>query len=75
VWKIVNTILRMQAHTRIGDGVRAAAILYLTKDCASSPSANEMLWEMAARAGFKPPVKIAKKLARRTAAAGKAVQS
>jgi hypothetical protein len=66
--RVAERIVRMPSHTRIGDGVRAAAILCLAQHCASDRRADEMLWEMAARAGFTPPAEIAKRLRRKNAA-------
>jgi hypothetical protein len=64
--KLALAILEIPSHTRIGDGVRAAATL--VDNAGDMDDVVEMmLWEMAARAGFKPPAEIAKRLGRKTA--------
>lgn len=59
---IARAILKMKAHTRIGDGVRAAAEIADGDGIYLSDST--VLWESAARAGFQPPDDIAKQLKR-----------
>lgn len=66
--KLAEAILKIPSHTRIGDGVRAAATLADNSGDMDVP-VEMMLWEMAARAGFKPPAEIAKRLGRKTAGA------
>jgi hypothetical protein len=74
--KMARAIYKLKANDRIGDGIRAAAALVLNDDLENGYEAEEILWEMAARAGFTPPASIAKKLRRMAAAhARKAVQS
>jgi hypothetical protein len=62
--RIAREILRTPSTTRVGDGVRAAAALV---EDASEPEneAAEVLWEMAARAGFPVPAEFRKVLKRR----------
>jgi hypothetical protein len=67
-WKLARAILKTPSHTRIGDGVRAAAALSLNAGNIDHEP-EEMLWEMAARAGFPVPAEIAKRLGRKTAGA------
>jgi hypothetical protein len=61
-----RAVLRIPSNSRIGDGVRAFAALI--EEPEAEFEAAEVLWEMAARAGFTPPAEIARKI-RRTAAA------
>jgi hypothetical protein len=62
--QIASAIFKMPANTRIGEGVRAAAALTLNDDVENLNEIGEVLWTMAARAGFMPPASIAKKLKR-----------
>jgi hypothetical protein len=68
---IANQIFKMQANTRMGEGVRAAAALVLNDDVEGMHEIAEVLWEMAARADFRPPSDIAKKMRRRGVAIAK----
>jgi hypothetical protein len=71
---LAKAILRIPSNSRIGDGVRAFAALM--KEPEAQHEAADVLWDMAARAGFEPPSDIQKKLKRMAAAhARKAVQS
>ena len=73
-YKIAKAILKVPANSRVGDGVRAFAALRLSDhDVDETTEAAEVLWEMAARAGFCPPASIARKLKRR--ATGAAVRA
>ncbi len=64
--KIATAILKMPANSRVGDGVRAFAALRLNEhDVDETTEAAEVLWGMAALAGFRPPAQIAKQLRRR----------
>jgi hypothetical protein len=60
-----RAILKIPSNDQIGDSIRAPAALVLNDDCEGAFEMEEMLWEMAARAGFMPPADIAKKLRRR----------
>jgi hypothetical protein len=73
-FKIARAILKIPSHSRIGDGIRAAAAIVDHHDIPTQET--PILWEMAARAGFDPPTSIAKDLRRMARAhARKAVQS
>ena len=63
--KIARAILKLPSHGRVGEGVRAAAALTLSDDMENGHEAAEMLWAMAARAGFTPPPAVAKRLKRK----------
>jgi hypothetical protein len=73
--KLARAILKIPANGRVGDGIHAAAAMALNDDIEGAHEIGEFLHEMSARAGFPVPAKIAKKLPRQAAAAGKAVQS
>ena len=49
---VARAILRIPSTDRIGDGIRAAASLALDDDRENAYDMAEILWEMAARAGF-----------------------
>jgi hypothetical protein len=65
--ELAKAICKVPANTRIGDGVRAFTALMDNRVLAASltEEAALVLWEMAARAGFRPPAHMAKRLKRR----------
>ncbi len=65
--RTAKEILRIPSNDRTGDGIRAAASLVLNDDCRGAVEMAEILWEMAARAGFTLPADIARKLKRKGA--------
>jgi hypothetical protein len=66
MWKLSRSILRIPADDRRGDGIRAAAVLVLDSD-SDGYEAGQLLWEMAAGAGFAVPLAVAKKMRRKGA--------
>jgi hypothetical protein len=53
VAEIAEAILEIRPTDRIGEGIRAAAVLALDEpDCENGFNMRAMLWEMAERAGF-----------------------
>ena len=64
IHRLAKAILKLPSDSRIGDGVRAAAALAINDDIENAYETKEVLWEMAARAGFTPPASIAKRLKR-----------
>jgi hypothetical protein len=53
--EVARAILEIPSLDRIGDGIRAAASLALNEDCENAYTMADVLWEMAARAGFTRP--------------------
>jgi hypothetical protein len=73
-YAVARAILRVPSNSRVGDGIRAAA--QIVDGDGISCTDSDVLWDMAARAGFDPPASIARDLRRMAAAhARKAVQS
>jgi hypothetical protein len=70
--KLALAIFKIKASNRVGDAVRAAASMVLTHDMesyeADEPS-TQLLWEMAASAGFPTPAWMTRKLRRASATA------
>ena len=50
-----QAILDIPSTDSIGDGIRAAAALAHDNDCENAFSMKDLLWELAARAGFTRP--------------------
>jgi hypothetical protein len=79
--KIARAILRIPSTGHIGDRIRAAAALVLdSPDLENGFKARELLWEIAVRDGFTPPVDLVRKFRRKgiliaAKSAPKAVQS
>ncbi|MGO9628190.1 MAG: hypothetical protein ACLPXW_04240 [Xanthobacteraceae bacterium] len=65
LYALARAILKIPTNDRSGDGIRAAAALALNHDCDGAWEMADMLWEMAARAGFRPPADVARRLKRR----------
>jgi hypothetical protein len=53
--QIARAIMEIPSTERMGDGIRAAAALVLNDDCENAFEMADVLWEMAARAGFTRP--------------------
>jgi hypothetical protein len=70
--RIAKAILRVPAHTPIGEGVRAAAAIAIDEpDLDSTMETTKMVWGLAVRAGFTPPADIARELKRKGKAPAK----
>ena len=52
---LAQAILDIPSTDSIGDGIRAAAALAHDNDCENAFSMKDLLWELAARAGFTRP--------------------
>jgi hypothetical protein len=52
--KIARDIWKIPSRTTRRAGVRAAAAMVLNEDCENMFEIAEILWELAAGAGFKP---------------------
>jgi hypothetical protein len=53
--EIAKAIMCLPSDDRLGDGILAAASLVLNEECENAFEMAEVLWQMAARAGFTPP--------------------
>jgi hypothetical protein len=70
--RIAKAILRVPAHTPIGEGVRAAAAIAIDEpDLDSAMETTKMVWGLAVRAGFTPPADVARELKRKGKAPAK----
>ena len=55
---LAQAILDIPSTDSIGAGIRAAAALALDDDCENAFSMEDLLWELAARAGFTRPEEV-----------------
>jgi hypothetical protein len=60
--KIARAIWKIPSRTTRGLGIRAAAAIVLNEDCENMFEIGELLWGLAANAGFKRPADVAGKL-------------
>jgi hypothetical protein len=57
LFDVARAILEIPSTDAVGDGIRAAAALAFDHDCENASNMKNLLWDLAARAGFTPPTK------------------